>query len=55
MRIYAFPYVTPRTRAMLERAAEHRVATGRSLLRDVLEAELRAATRVVAESELFVG
>lgn len=53
--IYAFPYVTPRTRAMLDRAAEHRAATGRSLLRDVLDAELRAGTRVVAESEHWVA
>ena len=53
--IYAFPYVTPRTRAMLERAAEHRAATGGNLLRDVLEAELRAGTRVVAESEHWVA
>ena len=53
--IYAFPYVTPRTRAMLDRAEEHRTATGRSLLRDVLEAELRAGQRVVAESEHWVA
>lgn len=53
--IYAFPYVTPRTRAMLDRAAEHRAATGGHLLRDVLEAELRAGTRVVAESEHWVA
>lgn len=53
--IYAFPYVTPRTRTMLDRAAEHRAATGRSLLRDVLDAELRAGTRVVAESEHWVA
>ncbi|MCV2395420.1 galactose-1-phosphate uridylyltransferase [Actinotalea sp. M2MS4P-6] len=53
--IYAFPYVTPRTRAMLDRAAEHRERTGRSLLRDVLDAELRVGTRVVAESEHWVA
>ncbi len=53
--IYAFPYVTPRTRAMLDRAAEHRAATGGNLLRDVLEAELRAGVRVVAESEHWVA
>ncbi|MDO8105592.1 galactose-1-phosphate uridylyltransferase [Isoptericola sp. b441] len=53
--IYAFGYVTPRTRTMLERAAEHRAATGGHLLRDVLEAELRAGVRIVAESEHWVG
>lgn len=49
--IYAFPFVTPRTRLMLDRAAEHRARTGRSLLRDVLDAERRVGTRVVLESE----
>src|SRR5690554_2792893 len=49
--IYAFPFVTPRTRVMLDRAAEHRARTGRNLFRDVLDAERRARTRVVLESE----
>ncbi|WP_024287111.1 galactose-1-phosphate uridylyltransferase [Cellulomonas sp. KRMCY2] len=49
--IYAFPYVTPRTQAMLRQAAEHRERTGGHLLRDVLDAERRAGTRVVLESE----
>ncbi|GEN81340.1 galactose-1-phosphate uridylyltransferase [Actinotalea fermentans] len=49
--IYAFPFVTPRTRLMLDRAAEHRARTGRNLLRDVLDAERRAGTRVVLTSE----
>jgi UDPglucose--hexose-1-phosphate uridylyltransferase len=49
--IYAFPFVTPRTQAMLRRATEHRDATGGHLLRDVLDAERRAGTRVVLESE----
>ena len=48
--IYALPYVTPRTQAMLGQAAAHRERTGRSLLRDVLDAERRAGTRVVLES-----
>jgi UDPglucose--hexose-1-phosphate uridylyltransferase len=49
--IYAFPFVTPRTRLMLQRAAEHKAMTGRDLLRDVLDAERRAGTRVVLTSE----
>lgn len=49
--IYAYPYITPRTSTMLRRAREHRLLTGRNLLRDVLEGELRAGRRVVAESE----
>lgn len=53
--IYAFPYVTPRTRAMLARARAHHDATGRVLLRDVLDAELRHRERVVLESEHWVA
>ena len=53
--IYAYPYLTPRTSTMLRRAREHRLVTGRNLLRDVMEAELRAGRRVVAESEHWVA
>jgi len=49
--IYAYPYVTPRTGALVERARAHRSATGGSLLRDVLDAEKRAGTRVVLTGE----
>ncbi len=53
--IYAYPYLTPRTATMLRQAREHRAATGRNLLRDVLDAELRSGRRVVAESEHWVA
>ncbi|MBO1752749.1 galactose-1-phosphate uridylyltransferase [Actinotalea sp. BY-33] len=49
--IYAFPFVTPRTQAMLRQAAAYRDRTGGHLLRDVLDAERRAGTRVVLETE----
>jgi UDPglucose--hexose-1-phosphate uridylyltransferase len=49
--IYAYPFVTPRTEALLRRAEAHRNRTGRNLLRDVLDAERRAGTRVVLSSE----
>ncbi|MFI2755124.1 galactose-1-phosphate uridylyltransferase [Cellulomonas sp. P22] len=49
--IYAFPFVPPRTQAMLRQAAAHQARTGRNLHRDVLDAERRAGTRVVLESE----
>ncbi|GAA4287772.1 galactose-1-phosphate uridylyltransferase [Georgenia daeguensis] len=49
--IYAYPYLAPRTATMLRQARAHREHTGGNLLRDVLEAELRAGRRVVAESE----
>ncbi|MFH5821331.1 galactose-1-phosphate uridylyltransferase [Georgenia sp. AZ-5] len=53
--IYAYPYLTPRTATMLRHAAAHRRRTGRNLLRDVLDAELRSGRRVVAESEHWVA
>ena len=53
--IYALPYVTPRTTAMLREARAHRERTGGSLLADVLAAELRAGVRVVLESEHWVA
>ena len=49
--IYAFPFLTPRTEAMLRQAAAHHERTGGNLLRDVLRAEQRAGTRVVMTSE----
>jgi UDPglucose--hexose-1-phosphate uridylyltransferase len=47
--IYGYPLVTPRTGTMLARAAEHRERTGRSLLRDILEAERADGQRIVFE------
>lgn len=49
--IYAYPYVPARSRAMLERAREHRATTGRLLGSDVLAAEVAAGSRLVLESE----
>jgi UDPglucose--hexose-1-phosphate uridylyltransferase len=45
--IFAYPYVTPRTRQMLAAARRHVSATGRDLFTDVLAAE-RAGPRVIA-------
>ena len=53
--IYAFPFVAPRTRAMLRQAAASRDRTGGHLLHDVVEAERRARTRVVLDSEHWVA
>jgi UDPglucose--hexose-1-phosphate uridylyltransferase len=49
--IYGYPFVTPRTEALLREAARHREATGGHLLRDVLAAERSAGTRVVLDGE----
>ncbi len=53
--IYGYPYLAPRTATMLRQARAHRGRTGRSLLRDVLDAELRSGRRVVLESDHWVA
>jgi len=53
--IYAFPFVTPRTAAMLTQARAYRERTGGHLLADVVAAERRAGTRVVLETEHWVA
>ncbi|MEV4740405.1 galactose-1-phosphate uridylyltransferase [Streptomyces sp. NPDC049555] len=47
--IYAYPFVTPRTARMLERAAAHRAGTGRNLFEDVVAEERADGRRIVAE------
>ncbi len=49
--IYAYPFVTPRTRQMLFSTRRYRERTWRNLFADVLAAERSARTRIVAESE----
>ena len=53
--IYGYPFVTPRTRAMLDAARRHRERTGRDVFTDRLEAELAAGSRVVATTEHWVA
>lgn len=49
--VYAYPYVTPRTSRLLQRAAEHLERTGGDLMGDVLAAERRSGRRVVVDGE----
>ena len=49
--IYGYPFIAPRTRAMLAASARHADATGRSLFAEVLEAELDAKERIVATND----
>jgi UDPglucose--hexose-1-phosphate uridylyltransferase len=53
--IYAYPFVTPRTRQMLGNAAAHASRTGRNLFADVLAGERAAGTRVVASSRAWTA
>ena len=49
--IYAYPFVTPRTRQMLDIARQHYEHTGRNLFADVLHAEHQVGERVIRRSE----
>ncbi len=53
--IYAYPFITPKTRQMLTSAARHRATTGRNLFADVLEGERATGTRVIASTELWTA
>jgi UDPglucose--hexose-1-phosphate uridylyltransferase len=48
--IYAYPFVTPRTRRMLDSARRHRGRTQRNLFADRLAGEVRSEKRLVARS-----
>ena len=48
--IYGYPFVTPRTRQMLESARTYRGRTGRNLFADILSSEVTAAERIVART-----
>jgi UDPglucose--hexose-1-phosphate uridylyltransferase len=49
--IYAYPFVTPRTRQMLTSAQRYAERTSRNLFDDILDGERSAGVRIVDESE----
>jgi UDPglucose--hexose-1-phosphate uridylyltransferase len=49
--IYAYPFVTPKTSRMIEVARAYEAEHGRPVLGDVLAAERKIGTRVIAEGE----
>ena len=53
--IYGYPFVTPRTRLMLDSARRYEREYGGSLFADVLARERRAGTRVVVSTELWTA
>lgn len=53
--IYAYPYVTPRTRRMLDSARAHRERTGGDLFAEILHEERTAGTRVVASNDAWTA
>ena len=53
--IYGYPYLTPRTAAMLGEARKHRIQHGGNLFADLLAHEVADGGRVVARTELFTA
>ena len=53
--IYAYPYLTPRTAAMLSQARRYRKRHGTNLFTDLLASEVADGSRIVARSELFTA
>lgn len=53
--IYAYPFVTPRTRRMMEVAEQHRQETGGNLFADVLASEQREGVRIVTSSDHWLA
>lgn len=53
--IYGYPYLTPRTNAMLTRAREYRMRHGGNLFADMLERELDDGSRVVVRTAQFTA
>lgn len=51
--IYGYPYLTPRTAAMLSQAREHRKRHGGNLFADLLAQEAADGSRVIARTERF--
>ncbi len=49
--IYAYPFVAPRTRRMLDSARRHRERTWRNLFADLLAAEVHSGERIVERSD----
>lgn len=53
--IYGYPFVTPRTEAMLHQVQAHWDSTGRNLFQDVLTGEITDGSRVVARNEHWIA
>lgn len=53
--IYAYPYLPPRTERMLATARAHHQRTGRILLDDIVERELKDQVRIVSQNDEWVA
>ena len=53
--IYGYPFVPPRTAAMLRQASAHRTRNGANLFADLLAHERADGSRVIAHTDLFTA
>jgi UDPglucose--hexose-1-phosphate uridylyltransferase len=53
--IYGYPYLTPRTAAMLEQARKHRIKHGGNLFADLLAHEIAEGSRIVVRTDKFTA
>jgi UDPglucose--hexose-1-phosphate uridylyltransferase len=53
--IYGYPFVTPRSAAMLAQAREHRIRYGTNLFADLLAGEIADQDRIIVGDELFTA
>jgi UDPglucose--hexose-1-phosphate uridylyltransferase len=53
--IYGYPYLTPRTAAMLGQAHEHQIRHGANLFADLLAREVADGSRIVARTDLITA
>ncbi|BBZ37442.1 galactose-1-phosphate uridylyltransferase [Mycobacterium conspicuum] len=53
--IYGYPFLTPRTAAMLEQARRHRITHGDSLFADLLAHEISDGSRIIARTAKFTA
>ncbi|AZI59651.1 galactose-1-phosphate uridylyltransferase [Nakamurella antarctica] len=53
--IYGYPFVTPKTAAMVRHADDYRARTGGNLFGDILDREIADGSRIVASNEHWVA
>lgn len=53
--IYGYPFVTPKTAAMLRTVAEYKAGTGRNLFGDLIAGEIAEGSRMVTQNEHWVA
>lgn len=53
--IYAYPFIPPRERVLLEASQRYSVRTGRHMITDLVESEVSDDKRIVVSSEFFIA